>query len=244
MCGFAESIQAIIAFGASIWSDLADWAFAPSKCDITVWAIAFTINTWALSLGRAKFQLHGAIRKAIDESRTQVQQAHLVEQLRNYPVHNLKDAREFLEDCNNFLTKLAKWEIQYPKLDRDEPISGPPRVVLSVCTLFSALCIVLKWLYNITLVVLLPYPILLIYYNWQRYRLPRYITQKRTELISKIPDVLRRLGEAQEKAQKQFDETTAIMQEVQKKLGLSGDTEPRDTVAPLTPDKESSSEKD
>lgn len=242
------SMQVIGSFLAPICSGIVDWAFAQSTCDISVWVIAFTINTWAVSLGRAKFQLHGAIRKAIDESREQVQQAHLVEQLRNYPVHNSKDAKKFLEDCNKFLTKLGKWEIQYPKLEREEPISGAPRFFLAGCALFSALCIVFKWFYNITLLVLLPYPVLLIYYSWQRYHLRRYITRKRAELISKIPDVLRRLDKAQQNAQKQFDETKTMMNELLRKLGQKGQSddtgETSDGDAGSTPDKAEPSEKD
>lgn len=178
------------------WFQMAiDWAFRERSCDVSAWAIAFTMNTWAVSLARVLAHLRGAVRKAIDESRARAQQAQFLERVRGLAGSHSRDARKVLERFSRFLTHLERLCVKYPKAESyrsDEPIKGSPRIILGIASVFSLLCILFSWFYNWTLIVLLPYPCFVVYYHYKKWSLPRFI-RKRFDRIEKsvnaIPDV-------------------------------------------------------
>lgn len=150
-------------------------------CDVSAWAIAFTMNTWGASLVRARFQMYGTIRKAIDSSHAKAQQAHFLERLmeRRQSVQTDRNKVEkFKKLFFAFLTKLEKLDRKYPPIqteNHNEMISIGTSRFLGFCAFFSVLCILFGWFYNATLVVLFPYPIFALLYAFKKWRLPRFI---------------------------------------------------------------------
>lgn len=237
-------LHSAIEFLSPIACSILRWATKVSISDVTVWLIVFSMNTWGATLKRARESLHQATQNAIEKSRLKVQQAQLVEQLQTYLRQNPEDAQKIIQDFDRYFSKLEKWKNQDSQIETCESTACLPEFVLSLCALITAFCIIGGWFYNITLIVLVPFPVIMSYYTGQSYFRVRYIERKRAKLFSKVGSI-KCLIEKQEKAQKQFEETNARMQEVLKKLRLFGTVEQTlDTVAPSTPDKESSIEKD
>lgn len=155
--------------------------FKERPCDVSAWAIAFTMNTWGASLGRVRFQTHGTIRKAIDESRAKAKQARFLEQLsenQTIKTTHQEEVEVFKSKFDSFLTKLEKFDAKYPPLNPDEHgelCSTRARVILGFFAFLSVLCILFGWFYNCSLVVLFPYPALAFLYLVRARTIPRFI---------------------------------------------------------------------
>jgi len=199
MCALQQLIAWLESWCHGLWS----WAIDQKDSDSSVWAIAFTMNTWAGSLDRARFQLHGRIRKAIDASRAEAQQAHFVENMMNWEENNYDPKRlmECIRDYTHYLSILEKYERRYPTLQESEEnglsISWFPRFVLVSCACISLACLLLKRFYNGTLFVLLPYPCFCIYYKYKEVSLKRKIHHLFAYLKKKYPEMARNPEEAQ-----------------------------------------------
>ncbi len=169
----------------SVFWVVVGWLKANRTSDVSVWAIAFTMNTWAASLGWVRFQLHGAIRKAIDESRAKAQQARLLERLTDWKGPDESSFRKIEKKFDTFLSKLELFDVKYPRLEMDlrEPLlNGFPRFVLGFAAIVSLGCILFNKLYNWTLVVLLPFPAFFIYYSFKKRSVPRFIRRRYAKL--------------------------------------------------------------
>lgn len=186
------------------------WAIQPSHSDSSIWAIGFTMNTWTVSLDRARFQLHGLIRTAIDDSRATAQQAHFLERLVEWKNQDHRQVKIFLNKYQDALDEIDRIIAKHPSLReseiRSEPISWFPRFVLLSFAVFSVCCLVFGWYYNITLIVLFPYPVICLYYQWERLWLPSRIRRRFKKLMDMIPEMERNINEEKQEIDNALNE--------------------------------------
>lgn len=216
-CGMRSVIDCIVSCVCSILHFL----FKESTGDVMLWALAFTMNTWATTLDRARKRLIESTRKAVEKSRMTVKQARLVEALWICRRSNPKGSKKFLRDASAYLSKLDKWKVQDERIKAGEVIEGLPEYILSICALFSALCIIFGWLYNITLIVLLPFPFLMCRYTGQGYFRVRYIKRKQIELLLRATKELSRsydILEFKRREYEQFEKDQKIINQLRRKL--------------------------
>lgn len=213
-------IDCIVFCGSSVLCFL----FKQMESDVILWAIAFTMNTWATTLDGHRKRWIESTKKAIKKSRLKVQQAKLVEALEFCRLINPEGSKSFLREGDAYLSKLDKWEVQYDKTKAIESIDAFPEFILSVCAFFSIVCIIGRWFYNITLIVLLPFPCLMCHYTGQRYFRLRYIERKRAKLLSRIPkEILRSCNKFDIKKQEkeQFEKQVKMMEALRQQLTKS-----------------------
>ena len=240
-------MHSAIEFLSPLASKIFHWARTVSISDVTVWLIAFSMNTWGATLKHARESLHQATKNAIAKSRLKVQQAQLVEHLQTYLRQNPEDAQKIIQAFDRYFSKLEEWKNQDSEIETCESMACFPEFVLSLCALITAFCIIGGWFYNITLIVLVPFPVIMSYYTGQCYFRLRYVERKRAKLLSKIGSI-KCFIEKQEKAKIKFEKTQTMMDELLRKLGQKGQSDDTDETSDgdegSTPGKEEPSEKD
>lgn len=132
------------------------WAWLmTSRTDSAAWAIAFTINTWAATIQKARVSIYEDVHAIFVACKKGIKDAQWIEE-----AESLTDE----EGHKEFRSRLHKLQKYIDRKDaeflNDTKSSGMfMKRVMMLAALASVLVIVFKWYCNFTLVVLLPYPL-------------------------------------------------------------------------------------
>ena len=141
-----------------------------SRTDSAAWAIAFTINTWAATIKRARLAVYEGVHAIFVACKKGIKDAQWLEE-----ADRLTDS-EGHKKFRSRLDKLQKYiETKDAEFLRDAKTPGIfLKRVMMCAALGSVLVIVFQLYYNFTLVVFLPYPLFCLWQilrgRWARFR--------------------------------------------------------------------------
>lgn len=146
----------------SMWGKIVSWLVA-SRTDSAVWAIAFTINTWAASIKSARISVYEGVHDLFSAYKNEIKDAQWLERA------------EKLTDADGHKTLRARVDGLLEYIDRKDAefladanaSSIFAKHVLWCAAVLSVLVIVFEWYRNYMLVLLLPYPVFCL---WQSMR--------------------------------------------------------------------------
>ena len=187
----------------SLLKDVWLWLIT-SRTDSAAWAIAFTINTWAATIQKARVSVYESVHVIFVACKKGIKDAQWIEEAER--LTDEEGHREF----RSRLHKLQKYiENRDAEFLRDTKDSGMfMKRVMMCAALVSVLVIVFQWFYNVTLAVLLPYPLFCLWQiirgRWARFRVWRMRASVKKELNSiekrcKKPDEPPPMGELKTK---------------------------------------------
>ena len=131
-----------------------DWLMA-SRTDSAAWAIAFTINTWAATIQKARVSVYESVHTIFVACKKNIKNAQWLEEAES--LTDEEGHREFRSRLDRLQKYIDRKDAEFLK-DTEDSGMILKRVMLCAA-LASVLVIVLQWYYNATLVVLLPYPL-------------------------------------------------------------------------------------
>ena len=147
------------------------WAWLmTSRDDSAAWAIAFTINTWAATIQKARVSVYEGVHAIFVACKKGIKDAQWIED-----AESLTD-KEGHKEFRSRLHELQKYiENKDAEFLGDTKDSGMfMKRVMMCAALASVLIIVFQWYYNVTLAVLLPYPLFCLWQiirgRWARFR--------------------------------------------------------------------------
>lgn len=138
----------------SLLKDVWLWLIT-SRIDSAAWAIAFTINTWAATIQKARVSVYESVHDIFVACKKGIKDAQWIEE-----AESLTD-EDGHKEFRFRLDKLQKYIDQKDaEFLQDTKSSGVfMKRVMLFSALASVLVIVFQWFYNATLIVLLPYPL-------------------------------------------------------------------------------------
>ena len=160
-----------------------DWLMA-SRTDSAAWAIAFTINTWAATIQKARVSVYESVHTIFVACKKGIKDAQWIEE-----AESLTDE----EGHKEFRSRLHKLQKYIEKKDAeflgDTKDSGMlMKRVMMLAALASVLVIIFQRFYNVTLAVLLPYPLFCLWQimrgRWARFCVWRMRRSVKCELGS------------------------------------------------------------
>ena len=150
------SLDAISICGVGILWLKAFWAWLmTSRTDSAAWAIAFTINTWAAIIKSARLVVYKDVHAIFVACKRGIKDAQWIEEAES--LTDEEGHREFRLQLHKLQKYIEKKDAEFLG-DTKNPGMFMKRV-MSCAALASVLIIVFQWCYNVTLVVLLPYPL-------------------------------------------------------------------------------------
>ena len=146
----------------SMWCKILSWLTA-SRTDSAVWAIAFTINTWAASIKSARILVYKNVHDIFVTYKNEINDAQWLER-----AQSLTDAdghKKFRSRVNKLLEYIDKKDADF-RTDAHNNEVLIKRIMWAAATL-SVLVIVFEWYNNFLLILLFPYPL---FCFWQTLR--------------------------------------------------------------------------
>lgn len=173
----------------SVWCKIGSW-FVTSRTDSAVWAIAFTINTWAASIKSARSSVYEGVHELFSAYKNEIRTAQWLER-----AESLTDEdghKEFRSRVDGLLEYLKQKDVKFLN---DTMGTGmfAERVMWCAATM-SVLVIVFEWYYNYMLGLLLPYPLFCL---WQSLRVRWAMFRawlKRRRAASSLAEIEKRCG--------------------------------------------------
>lgn len=132
------------------------WAWlVTSRNDSAAWAIAFTINTWAATIQKARVSVYESLHAIFVACKKSINDAQWMEEAER--LTDEEGHREFRSRLDKLQKYIERKDAEF-LADTSDPGMFMKRVMMC-SALASVLMIVFRWFYNGTLVVLLPYPL-------------------------------------------------------------------------------------
>lgn len=131
-----------------------DWLMT-SRTDSAAWAIAFTINTWAATIQKARVSVYEGVHAIFVVCKKGIKDAQWLEDAES--LTDEEGHKEFRSRLHKLQKYIEKKDAEF-KSDAENTGVFMNRVMM-LAALASVLVIVFQWFYNATLIVLLPYPL-------------------------------------------------------------------------------------
>ena len=138
----------------SVWCKIVKWLTA-SRSDSAVWAIAFTINTWAASIKDARISVYDNVHLIFSAYKSDIKYAQLLERAENLTDEN--GHKELRIRIDRLLRYIDSKDAEFLS-DTKSPGMFAMRIMWCAATI-SVFVILFEWYYNYMLVLLLPYPV-------------------------------------------------------------------------------------
>ena len=163
----------------ALWSWL-----TTSRPDSAAWAIAFTINTWAATIQKARVSVYESLHAIFVACKKSINDAQWIEEAER--LTDEEGHREFRSRLDKLQKYIETKDAEFLD-DTKDPGMFMKRVMMCAA-LVSVLVIVFQWFYNVTLVVLLPYPLFCLWQimrgRWARFCVWRMRLSAKRELNS------------------------------------------------------------
>lgn len=177
--------DAISICGSVVSGLKAFWAWlVTSRTDSAAWAIAFTINTWAATIQKARVSVYESLHAIFVACKKSIKDAQWIEEAER--LTDEEGHREFRSRLDKLQKYIETKDAEFLD-DTKDPGMFMKRVMMCAA-LASVFVIVFQWFYNGTLVVLLPYPLFCLWQiirgRWARIRVWWMLLMVRCELGS------------------------------------------------------------
>lgn len=167
----------------SILKQVVSWLIA-DRADSAAWAIAFTINTWAATIKDARLAVYKDVHALFAACKKDIKDAQWLEEAES--LTDEKGHKEFRSRLDKLQKYLDRKDAEF-LIDTKDSGMAIKRIMLCAA-LASVLIIVFQWYYNVTLAVLLPYPLFCLWQimrgRWAKFRIWKMRKSVKNELDS------------------------------------------------------------
>lgn len=134
---------------------LLEWLVAPRQAsDSAIWAIAFTLNTWASTMETARAQAYAKVRNMAENTLRNIEGKQWLDLIEKQP--ESVPRANFLRALNQLLDYVKSVRARYSEEQCARKWFA--KRVMGLASFLSVLCIFFEWYYNGALALLLPYP--------------------------------------------------------------------------------------
>lgn len=155
------------------------WLFSIRTNDSAIWAVAFTLNTWASSIDEIRTDVYKWVFDKFQSYRKRAIDGQWLSQIEACP--DSENKAVFLRRLDNLRTYFKR------RLDvfsaAKEKDGSKAKKIMSFSAFLCVLCILFEWYYNVALVLLLPYPMFRAW-NWFRIckeRIVLFVKEKKVD---------------------------------------------------------------
>lgn len=158
--GFSALSCSVGDYLLTLFQSLKEWLLT-TRTDSGIWAIAFTVNTWASSVNRVRTNVYLDVRRKIKECKNKVINAQWLESVgKSQSAEMHEDFRASLSELLNYM-KDVESRVSIKTVGKKVFAKN----IMGVSAFVCALCMIFQWYYNFTIVLLFPYPIFWIKLN-------------------------------------------------------------------------------
>lgn len=131
------------------------WICSVRESGSAIWAVAFSVNTWASAMDRVRMDAYAHVREIVDGCLDDIQNRRWLDQ-----IEKRQDSRE-KESCLRSLNGLLAYTRKLRRRYSAESCARKrlAKRVMGASAFLCVLCILFEWYYNGALALLLPYPL-------------------------------------------------------------------------------------